>query len=114
MDILKYLNLGIRFILEIISLVAIGYWGFQLQAGTLVRYSVGIGVPIIIMIIWGTFGSPAAPYRLSPAYRIILQIVIFASAILAVYFSYNQTLSIIFAILIIINTLLFYIWKQQP
>ncbi|AVR00895.1 hypothetical protein OBCHQ24_18450 [Oceanobacillus iheyensis] len=49
------LNVMLRFLLEILTLLAIGFWGFQRGSGTITSFLLGIGVPLIIAVIWGVF-----------------------------------------------------------
>lgn len=105
-------NLALRLILEVCALVAISYWGFTTGKGILIKWLMGLGFPIIIMFIWGMFGSPAAPMPLSGIYRVLLELAIFTVASLALFASGRTTLAIVFAVLVIINKLLLYIWNQ--
>ncbi len=51
------INLMIRFLLELIALGSVGYWGWKNYDGAL-QYILGIGLPIFMTIIWGTFAVP--------------------------------------------------------
>ena len=55
------INIALRFILEVCVLGFLTYWGFQSSQGILMKLVLGIGSPLLIAIIWGVFGSPAAP-----------------------------------------------------
>ena len=41
----KLWNLAIRFILELILLFSIGYWGFHYGSGLMAQVGLGIGLP---------------------------------------------------------------------
>jgi hypothetical protein len=43
MGALRSANLALRFILELLAVVALGYWGFQTGRGTAVTWILGIG-----------------------------------------------------------------------
>ncbi|HLO32795.1 MAG TPA: YrdB family protein, partial [Anaerolineales bacterium] len=64
MNILKSLNLLVRFLLELCMLAALGYWGFKTQSGWVMKIIIGIGLPILIAVIWGLFLAPRATYPL--------------------------------------------------
>jgi len=55
------INIALRFILEVCALAFLAYWGFQSSQDLLIRLLLGIGLPLFIAILWGVFGSPAAP-----------------------------------------------------
>jgi hypothetical protein len=61
---MKALNLGLAFLLELALLVAIGYWGFQLDTATAVRWLVTIGAPAALALTWGQVAAPRAKRRL--------------------------------------------------
>ena len=75
------LIMGVRFICEVIALVIFGFWGFHQWK------SIGaIAVPLVVMVIWGMFCSPKAPYKLQSYYGFIVEFSIFS---LASYFLYR-------------------------
>lgn len=112
MMLLKTLNLGVRFLLELCVLASLGYWGFTLDKGMLFKWVVGIGAPLIAAIIWGTFIAPKSPYLLDEPMRLVVEILIFASAFLALYSSGHHGLAWALAVVVVINRSLIMIWKQ--
>ncbi|MBU9721685.1 MULTISPECIES: YrdB family protein [Bacillaceae] len=112
MDLLKHLNIGIRFLLEIIVLLAFVNWGFTIGKSLIMKLLVGLGFPLFIIFIWGMFGSPAAPHQLSGIYRLILEVSIYALAFMAIYFSGHSRLAWLFLCVVLINTSFMHVWKQ--
>lgn len=109
---LKSLNLGLRFILEICALASLGYWGFKTGQGIFLKVIVGIGTPLVVAVIWGMFGSPAAPFKVSVPVELLLEIVIYGAATLALYASGRTSLSVTFIIVAILNKILMIVWQQ--
>jgi hypothetical protein len=62
------INLAVRFLLEIFSLVVIGIWGWK-QNDNWERYVLAICLPILAALIWGTF---AVANEMTPAVRAML------------------------------------------
>lgn len=56
------INLGVRFLLELAALIAIGNWGWRLGEGWM-RWVFALGIPLLIGIVWGTFAVPDDPSR---------------------------------------------------
>ena len=56
------LNLGVRFLLEVSALVAIGYWGWSLHDG-LLRLPMTLGFPTLAAALWATLTVPRDPSR---------------------------------------------------
>lgn len=100
---MSLLNSGIRFILEICMIAAVGYWGFYFGSTTVMKWILGIGVPILFMFIWGMFGSPAAPFKLEGLAHMTLEITLFVVAALALLFSQHPLLAGILFITAILN-----------
>jgi hypothetical protein len=50
---LQFANLGLRFVLELVVLVAVGYWGFASFSDLTLRYLGGIGLPLVLATHWG-------------------------------------------------------------
>lgn len=81
------INLAIRFLLEITALLAMGMWGWKLS-GTWMRFVLVIAIPIIAMIIWGTFAVPDDPSRsgeavvqVSGVIRLLIEFTFFSLAV---------------------------------
>lgn len=112
MNILKALNLGLAFFLELFMLVAFVWGGFSLRTSTLIHIVVGIGVPVAIVILWSFFFAPTSDHRMSSPW---LQLAIFALYSIAAFVltkgGHKQT-ALVFLALGAINLLLAIIWKQ--
>lgn len=112
MDALKSINVAVRFLLEFCVLAAVGYWGFKSNAGWFLKILLGIGAPLLIAVIWGTFGAPKATNHLTGISLLALEVVVFGSGVAALYATKNYSLAWGFAVIIIINRILMFIWSQ--
>jgi hypothetical protein len=109
---LRGANLGLRFLLELCMLAALAYWGFTTGSGTLRHVLLGIGAPLLAGIYWGLFISPRARFPLALPIKLILEIIVFALAIAALYSAGQHLLAIIFAIVAIVSRAVLVIWPQ--
>ncbi len=80
------LNLALRFILELIALYAVGFWGWTKFDG-LLHYLAGIGLPLLAALLWGTFRVPGdasangkAPVAVPGGLRLLLELGLFIFA----------------------------------
>jgi hypothetical protein len=112
MDALKGLNLAVRFLLELCMLVTVGYWGFKTGSGWFLKILLGIGAPLLIAIIWGTFVAPKAAYHLNGFTLLALEGVLFGSGVVALFVTKNYSLAWGFALIVIINRTLMFAWEQ--
>lgn len=113
MNILKTLNLLVRFLLELCMLAAIGYWGFKTQSDWAMRIILGIGLPILIIVIWGLFVAPRATYLLRGVSHIVLSLILLGSGAIALFASGGADLGWVYATVLIVNQVLLIVWKQS-
>ena len=112
MDLLKGLNLAIRFLLELCVLIAVGYWGFKTGSGWFLKILLGIGAPLLIAIIWGLFAAPKAAYRLDGFMLLLLELVVFGSGVAALVATGNEAIAWGFAVIAVINRVLMFVWTE--
>lgn len=112
MSLLQNINLGLRFVLEICALVAVGYWGFQTANGMFMKIMLGVVAPLFMAIIWGVFGSPKAIVKLAMPWHIFLELLVFGLPAMALYFAGKPKLAWFYILIVIINRLLMFVWKQ--
>lgn len=58
MNVLIDLNYLILFFVELAMLYNFAAWGFTLNVPAALRYIVGLGVPGVVVVLWGMFFSP--------------------------------------------------------
>lgn len=82
-------NLGLRFLLEIAGVFALGVWGLHL-ADSWARYALMPVLPAIAMTLWGTFnvkGDPSrsgkAPVPVPGLVRLLVELIVFGAGVTA-------------------------------
>ena len=109
----KVVNLGIAFLLELCALAALAYWGFQTSDNLALKIVLGIGSPLLIAVIWGRFMAPTSKTRLTGSRYLLVKLIIFGIAAIALAVAGQVTLAIIFAVVSVINEILLIVWKQD-
>ena len=112
MNILKGINIALSFLLELAMLIAIGYWGYHGSPNTLTRWTLAIGLPLILVIVWGIFFAPRSNRRLPAIPGSLLSLGLFLLAAFALYQSDQPTAGITLAIISVVNRILVLYWKQ--
>ena len=109
----------IHFLLELVAWFSLGYWGWMQSQG-LVRWLLGIGLPLIAMVLWGTFRVPGdpgnAPVAVPGIVRLALETMIFFGGALALYLVGQPLLGIAMAIILLLLYLAEYdrvLWLLQ-
>ncbi|BCL81269.1 YrdB family protein [Ktedonobacteria bacterium brp13] len=110
---LKNANLGLALLLEIGVLAALCYFGFVVEASWPGKIGLGLGLPVVAIVIWAIFGAPTSRRRLKGFPFLLLQIIWFGSAAVALYLASQSMLALIFALLFVLNTVLAYTWDQK-
>lgn len=99
-------NEGLAFLLELIFLGALAWWGAK--AGTSLATSVllGVGTPLAAALVWGLFASPRARVRLPMTGVLAVKVLAFAAGAAALYAVGQHVLAICFAVVALLNTAL--------
>ena len=113
MELLKGLNLLVRFLLELCMLAAVGYWGFKTHSGWALKILFGIGLPLLIAVIWGTLMAPRSAHRLSGVPFLVMDLVLLGSGAVALYASGQWTLAWVYAVTLLVSEILMWVWKQN-
>lgn len=112
MEVLKSLNLGLRFLLELCLLGAFGYIGYALTTTTGMRYALAVVLPLAAATVWGLFIAPKAQLPLPLPARIAAELMLFAIACILLAHYGKPSLAIGFAAAVLINETLLIIWRQ--
>jgi hypothetical protein len=104
--IIKNANLALAFFLELGVLAALGYWGFQTGQGTIARIALGVGAPAVAVVVWSLYGAPQAIWHLNGVFRLLLEVVFFGSAAVALFAAGQHVLGVVFALVFVLNTVL--------
>ena len=113
MALLQNANLGLAFLLELVALGSFAYWGFNASDSTILKIVLGLGTPILAIVLWGVFAAPRSERRLKGSAYLVFKVIFFALAILALIAAGNLTLGVIFAVVFVLNTGLAYVWHQE-
>ncbi len=111
MEVLKSLNLALRFALELCMLAALAYGGYNLPVPSWLKIVLAVMLPVVAAILWGLFIAPKANFPLGTGWRIALEIGLFATACVLLAVSHHVYLAIGLAVLVIMNELLLGYWK---
>lgn len=105
-DLLKALNLVVRFFLELCMLAAVGYWGFQTGSGLWLKIILGIGLPMLVAVGW------RLAWKLSGISRLALELTLLGSGAGALFASSQPDLGWLYTAVLVINKALMIVWKQ--
>ena len=104
-QLVRGINLGLAFLLELAALAALGYWGYCTGDSTFTSLLLGIGAPLLAAIAWGLFAAPKSVFR-NRLLAIATKAVVFGAAFLALASKDLPGLAVIFGALVIANLIL--------
>ncbi len=96
-------NLGLRFVLELCALGALGYGGWQVDAALWLKAVMAVLLPLLGALVWGRWVAPRAARPLPDPLRLAPEWVVFGGATLALLFTGHPVLAAALAILAAAN-----------
>jgi hypothetical protein len=96
-QVFHWANLALAFVLELCALAALGYWGVSVGVGPVTKTVLGIGAPLS--------AAPRAAVSV-PLVGLGVKLIVFGSAVVALYFTGHRTLAVVFAVIIVVNAAL--------
>jgi hypothetical protein len=112
MEVVKLLNLGVSFLLELIMIGALGYWGFNVDRSMAVKIIAGIGAPTVAILLWALFAAPKSEFRFAESLLTIFIFTMFSLGAFALYKSGHPAAALLFIAVVILNTILNLRWQQ--
>jgi hypothetical protein len=106
MTALRAASLAVRFVLELGALAALAWWGSGTGSSVMVNVVLGLGLPLLMAAVWGAFVAPKARRRLPDPERLLVEVVIFGAATLALAASGAVVLGAVFGVLAFATCLL--------
>lgn len=101
-----WLNLALRFALEIAAIFAYSYWGWTQHAGVM-QFVWGIGLPLVVAFIWGAFRPADDPgkglYDVPGSVRLLTEWTIFALAVVLFALAGRYAAASVLALLVILH-----------
>lgn len=110
--VIRAANRALRFLLEVLALLAVAYWGFDTGDSLLPRLALGLAAPLVVAAVWGVLGSPQAALPLSDRGRLLLEGLVFGAATAGLYSVGQPILAGLFGALVVVNHALMRAWDQ--
>ena len=87
----------LAFVWELLAFGALALWGFAMWAFPW-NIAVGIGVPVVAILLWALFVSPRAVLAVHPFVRGFVEVVVYASATFALWSMGLTWVGLVFAV----------------
>ena len=101
---LAQLNLGVRFGVELATIVSLGYWGASANASVGVRALLAVAAPVAAGAAWSRWLAPRAPRRLTGPAALVVELMIFAGTSAALVSSGSVLVGMVYASVAVISS----------
>lgn len=105
----KNVNLGLSFLLELCLLAAFAYWGIHTGQGRAAKILLGVGAPLLAAIFWGLFMAPRAFLPVHNPLYLIFKVILFGLAVIALVVAGHPSLAWVLGVLFVINNIIDFI-----
>ncbi len=110
---MRSLNLVFRFVLEMLVLVVLFLLGVSISESLLFQVVLGLGLPAIVILVWGLFVAPKASRRLPDPARLVLEVVVWSLGALGLVLVAGLLPALLFGAAVAINLGLMFYWGQR-
>ena len=100
---LRALLLGLRFLLELCALAALAVWGGQAGESVFVDVLLAVAAPVVAAVVWGAFVAPRAAVSVREPVRMVIELVVFGAAGLALAEAGHVALGVVFVLVAVAN-----------
>ena len=104
---MKPLNLGLRFVLELCMLVALGVWGFS------ENIVLGIAAPLAAAVVWGLWIAPKASRGSAIRRASSVELLLFGAAGAALAAAGHPLAAAVFLAAVVLSEVLMLAWRQR-
>ncbi|MFF3878724.1 YrdB family protein [Streptomyces sp. NPDC001978] len=101
------------FLLELAALACLSWWGFAV-GDEAVRILLGVGTPLLAVVLWSLFAAPKA--RLRPRLPLVLAVkaVVLGGGAAALYGVRHPVAAVAMAVIVVANTAVAEIFRRRP
>ncbi|MGW2938344.1 YrdB family protein [Streptomyces sp. NPDC001156] len=104
----------LAFLLELAALACLSWWGFAVGDDEALRILLGVGTPLLAVVLWSLFAAPKA--RLRPPLPLVLAVkaVVLGGGAAAVYGVRHPVAAVAMAVIVVANTAVAEIFRRRP
>ncbi|WP_097915776.1 YrdB family protein [Streptomyces sp. b84] len=107
-------NEVLAFLLELVAIGCLAWWGFTAVDGVLVSVLLGLGVPAAAVTLWGLLAAPRARFRPPLAGVVAVKALVLGGSAAAVYGTGHPVVAGVFAVVLTLNTGCAEYYRRRP
>jgi len=106
-------NLALRFVVELVGVGALAYWGLNAPAAGVARIALTIGAPLALIAVWATVVAPSAASGLSQPHKDLLGTALLILAAGALALVGQRAAAAVFASVVVVNWVLLVLFGER-
>ncbi|MER5177586.1 YrdB family protein [Streptomyces sp. NPDC002896] len=107
-------NEVLAFLLELTALALLGWWGFATGGNVLGRIALGLGTPLLAVVLWALFAAPKARLRPPLAVVLLVKAVVLGGGAAGLYGVGHPVAAVVLAAVMVANTAVAEISRRRP
>lgn len=107
-------NEVVAFLLELAALGSLGWWGFGAGHEGALRVLLGVGTPLLAIVLWALFAAPQARLRPCLALVLVVKAVVLGGGAAALYGVGHPAAAVVMAVVTVVNTALAEVFRASP
>ncbi|AOR33091.1 hypothetical protein BFF78_20285 [Streptomyces fodineus] len=104
----------LAFLLELAALACLGWWGFTVGAGAALHVLLGVGTPLLAIVLWALFAAPRARLRPRLPLVLVVKAVVLGGGATALYGVGHPVTAAAMAVVVVANTALAETFRRTP
>ncbi|TRV72250.1 DUF2568 domain-containing protein [Streptomyces sp. 130] len=104
----------LAFLLEVVALGCLFWWGFSLADTLAVRVVLGTAVVVAAVVLWALFAAPRARFRPPLAGVLAVKALVLGGGALALYGVGHPAAAAVLGVVVVVNTVLAETFRRRP
>jgi hypothetical protein len=110
---LRLANEALAFVIELVALGLLAYWGVWIGDGAVTRITLAIALPLAAAVLWGLFAAPRARFKVPLAAQLLVKAIVYGAATVALAVTGHPTWAVVFAVVAVVNTAAAARWRTR-
>ena len=109
---MRQANDGFRFVLELVLLAAVAYWGWWEGRGVW-SWVLVVAAPLAVALVWGRVLAPKSTHRVADPWRLVFELLLFGAGVAALARAGDGIGAIVFGLLVATHLALTFALDQR-
>ncbi|MGW0212440.1 YrdB family protein [Streptomyces sp. NPDC003233] len=104
----------LAFVVELAALACLSWWGFVVSHDQALRILLGVGTPLLAMVLWSLFAAPRARLRPRLSLVLVVKAAVLGGGAAALYGVGHPGAAVAMTVVVVANTAMAEIFRRRP